>query len=242
MRLSIMLAGFISGVAIAAVPQLAQAQNSIPITGGSIEVRGLNDATQTTATFITPQGTVSSNTATIVSTNGWLNPCCSIVGHLSGVGFSPSGPVVFSNLPFAVETIGGHAYLPISGGARRDIRGGMINGAYTDHAVPRARTMHTPGQSIMHNLSIQTGIDLSPGQFSFEQTAFTTPTSSPATNSPQQPTPPTVTTRQFSLPESLTEPGNPNPQNQAPTNSARPLRPNGVHTRIMPVWTPGLYQ
>ncbi|NEO88161.1 MAG: hypothetical protein F6J87_28480 [Spirulina sp. SIO3F2] len=274
MKFAPILMSSIASLAVLASPQAAQAQHAIPITGGSIEVRSLNNAAGTTATFNTPQGTVSSDTASIVSTNGWLNPCCSIVGHISGIGFSPSGsPIAYSNLPFAVETIGGIAYLPISGGARRDIAGGMINGAFVDHSVPRARNMHTPGVSIMHNLRVQSNPDMQPGQFSFEKPVIApkispavipappSPAIIPASPSPTPPSPalpnaPEITASTFRQPDPWTEPGHPANQNPEATVVVQTeasdaemaqqvqhvFRPNGVHTRIMPVWTPGLYQ
>ncbi|MCW6039015.1 hypothetical protein K4A83_22585, partial [Spirulina subsalsa FACHB-351] len=54
---------------------------------------------------------------------------------------------------------------------------------------------------------------------------------------------PELTATTFTIPEPLTEPGGAGQamlrsQGQQPQQ----LRPNGVHTRIIPTWTPGLYQ
>ncbi|NEO84136.1 MAG: hypothetical protein F6J87_07775 [Spirulina sp. SIO3F2] len=71
--------------------------------------------------------------------------------------------------------------------------------------------------------------------------------------SPVTPVEPSLNTSQFTPPEPTTQPGNPGatnrPQEQSdetPNNNAAPggrvFRPNGVHTRIVPEWSPGLYQ
>ncbi|MDB9311815.1 hypothetical protein PN462_01785 [Spirulina sp. CS-785/01] len=80
-------------------------------------------------------------------------------------------------------------------------------------------------------------------------TTSVTPPASPApVTPPAQVTPPTttipeLTATNFTTPEPLTEPGG---VGQALLRSqeqqAQQFRPNGVHTRIIPTWTPGLYQ
>ncbi|MGB0564405.1 MAG: hypothetical protein ACPGVO_21785 [Spirulinaceae cyanobacterium] len=65
-----------------------------------------------------------------------------------------------------------------------------------------------------------------------------TPVSPPLNN-------PTLNTAALTTPEPTTQPGNPAAQ-ALPENgnvpSQRVFRPNGVHTRIVPEWSPGLYQ
>ncbi len=231
------------------MPNAVIAQSAIPITGGTIVVDGLNTPEGTTATFVTPQGSIDSSTTAIVSTNGWLNPCCSIVGHMSGVGYSANGPVVFSNLPWVVETPAGTPYTPV-GGAQREIVGGVINGAYDNPINPRFNGMHTPGQSIMFNLSVNNAFDASAGGFSFEPLP---PPAAPTVLPPPLAADPTVEIGNFELPEFSTVSGNPEQQdriafaqqesdaNYSPGNLWSP-RLNGIHTRLIPAWTPGLYQ
>ncbi|MDB9494297.1 hypothetical protein PN441_15815 [Spirulina major CS-329] len=49
----------------------------------------------------------------------------------------------------------------------------------------------------------------------------------------------------LTLPEPTTQPDHPNALNNLAANTApgdRVFRPNGIHTRIIPEWSPGLYQ
>jgi len=88
--------------------------------------------------------------------------------------------------------------------------------------------------------------------FSFE--ASVTPPTPPVTPTTTPVTPtttptfftveiPELTATTFTIPEPLTEPGGTG-QTALRSQGQQPqqFRPNGVHTRIIPTWTPGLYQ
>ncbi|TVQ55740.1 MAG: hypothetical protein EA366_10550 [Spirulina sp. DLM2.Bin59] len=56
---------------------------------------------------------------------------------------------------------------------------------------------------------------------------------------------PELNAARLTLPEPTTQPDHPNAQNNPAANTApggQNLRPNGIHTRIIPEWSPGLYQ
>ncbi|MDB9495395.1 hypothetical protein PN441_02575 [Spirulina major CS-329] len=71
----------------------------------------------------------------------------------------------------------------------------------------------------------------------------TTPTATTSTPTPSTVEIPQLTATTFTIPEPLTEPGGPG-QSLLRSQGQQPqqFRPNGVHTRIIPTWTPGLYQ
>jgi hypothetical protein len=63
----------------------------------------------------------------------------------------------------------------------------------------------------------------------------------PGLNTPKTAIAPGLNTSLLLLPENMTQPGT-TILNNRPTPNQRAFRPNGVHTRIVPEWSPGLYQ
>jgi hypothetical protein len=230
MKLNPTLLGLAAGATLALAPQLAQAQNSIAITGGTLNIGVTLDYQITTAQG---SGTLVGSGGTSANCNGCF---AEIYDAVSGTGFSPSGPVVFSGVPVVVR-------IDTPVGSSANILGGEFNSTTVISGVGAGVTQATIANFFSSTLGVSGPVsspDFSAGNFSFD-TPFsqnTTTISPPTTN--------------FAPPEPLTEPGGrqqPDPEEVFGEDTeivnlpqGRSFRPNGMHTRIIPAWTPGLYQ
>ncbi|WP_323255186.1 hypothetical protein [Spirulina sp. CCNP1310] len=221
-KLTTTLLGFAAGLAMIALPQTAQAQNSIAITGGTT-IGGTNITNLTSIQITTAQGTAIFTSPVFRGGTGTGCPSAcfggqSLVGFtVSGTGFSPSGPVVFSNLPIIIGIAS--SLTPIT------ITGGSFNNTDSFTGTPPA--LNTP--------------DFSVGQFRFDP--FPAPAApAPAAQAPVTPTL-TASTQNFNIPDPISlQTGKGQAEAIFQAAQQQSLRPNGMHTRIIPAWTPGLYQ
>jgi len=208
----------------------AQAQVSIPVTGGSLGCTGGNCNTYAVAFSLDGRwsGTISTNQGNFAFQNVnqaeiqsvGINTFSVVV---SGSGFSPSGPVLFSNVPLSLTlTQNVSTLVDVGAGTVATVTGGMFN-ATGFAMVPQVATP-----------------DFSVGQFH-----FTDPFPAPAAPAPVTPTFETLTasTQNFNIPDPISlQTGEGQAEAIFQAAQQQSLRPNGMHTRIIPAWTPGLYQ
>jgi len=240
-KLTTTLLGIAAGLTLVTLPQTAQAQNTIAITGGTLTDTNTGSPPLFAISFTTSsQGTFS------VTTNNAALPCASFCDNerylkVSGSGFSPAGPVLFSNVPMVLQT----------GPSSSDIYP-ILSGAFnsTTRVYAYDPTVSTLPQA-------QTQAQTQPTVDSYFQTIFgiTGPVASPNFSvgqfrfdpfpAPAAPTLETLTasTQNFTIPDPISlQAGKGQAEAIFQAAQQQSLRPNGMHTRIIPTWTPGLYQ
>jgi len=233
-KLTTTLLGIAAGLTLVALPQTAQAQNSIVINpGGTVGLQ---------MQLTTPQGTTVVERTDYIGNVATGHSSCPaacfggtglIAYRVSGTGFSPSGPVVFSNVPIIL----GITFVNVSP-FPTNINGGVFNAAATD--IPA-------GSPAGWGASLN---PLTTPNFSVGQFHFTTPFPAPAASSPAAPAPAaptfetlTASTQNFNIPDPISlQTGEGQAEAIFQAAQQQSLRPNGMHTRIIPAWTPGLYQ
>jgi len=228
-KLTTTLLGIAAGLTLVALPQTAQAQNSIAITGGTVDVGSPNPYP---VLFITNnQGTFSGNAHLLGP--AVCNGCfVEYYMRVSGSGFSPTGPVMFSSVPVVVQIT--------TGGTIRPIQSGTFNSTTVGSGTSPQVAVNTT----FNNGGI-TGPLASPN-FSVGQFHFTDPFPAPA--APAAPAAPTfetlkASTQNFTIPDPISlQTGEGQAEAIFQAAQQQSLRPNGMHTRIIPAWTPGLYQ
>ncbi|MGB0560513.1 MAG: hypothetical protein ACPGVO_01760 [Spirulinaceae cyanobacterium] len=231
MKLNATLIGLTAGATLTLAPQLAQAQNSIAITGGSALFTVNTNPGNVSLTFTTSnQGTFTGTNSTTLLGQVCGSGCGQeLYTAVSGSGFSPTGPVLFSNVPvvFQVDAF--------TAGVTSTILSGAFNSTTVVSSILPQATVDAifNGDGIAGPLSSP---DFSVGQFHFTNANFDTVTAN---------------TQTFTIADSLTGFGEEEFEleeivGEDGVNTSRPqgraFRPNGMHTRIIPAWTPGLYQ
>jgi hypothetical protein len=208
----------------------SEAQVTINVTGGTFSGTSAGVPTpvtrDATGTLITPYGVYTG--AFMSSSSNWFT-------HTS-----TTSVVSFGNNDFQGTGYVNGTATPFTGNLALSFDSAIpLLGSYT--------TNITSGTITLNTLTTLTGFSFeAPAPPAPPTTSVTPPTTTPTATPTATPTTvqiPELTATTFTTPEPLTEPGG---AGQAALRSQgqqpQQFRPNGVHTRIIPIWTPGLYQ
>ncbi|TVQ63777.1 MAG: hypothetical protein EA366_01880, partial [Spirulina sp. DLM2.Bin59] len=99
------LLGLAAGLTLLALPQAAQAQNSIAITGGTLTQSDGSGPSFPISFTTSSQGTFTGNVMPIIGIECTSICDFEVYGKVSGSGFSPTGPVLFSNVPIVIQIV-----------------------------------------------------------------------------------------------------------------------------------------